>query len=117
MLRITQTRSDAVHTLRDHLEALTRALDLQTKGVIRQNVTIVGAVVDERGHVALQGQYSTGELRSFTRKDYLPDGDDGSSLVYQVEVLEALALEHVSTAAALTRLEATQALLENPPGA
>ena len=109
-------RPHVLDRLHDHLGLLTAAIDRQAPVLLRKrDVRIVGSRLDERGHVVLIGQYSIGGTREFTRDDYLPDGDDGSSLVYQAQVLESLALEQTAVMQAVEALEATQFVLENPP--
>lgn len=111
-----QVRPLVIQRLKEHLGIVSSILDKQAPGVLRkQNVRIIDARQDDRGHASLIGQYDTGETRVFTRTDYLPDGDDGTSVVYQAQVLEHLALEQAAVARALTSLEASQRLLDNPP--
>lgn len=111
-----QGRPAVIERLKSHLGSLTGTIDKQAPVVLRKHdVRIVDAFIDDREHATLIGQYSTGERREFTRKDYLPEGDDGTSVVYQAQVLEQLALEQAAVARALGELEKTQRLLDNPP--
>lgn len=110
-------RATALNGIKTHMEGLVKALDTQTSAVLhKSDVRIVDAYQDERGHTVLVGQYETGETREFTRNDYLPGGDDGSSLIYQAKVLEALSLEFSALLGAAEYMEDAQAVLGNPPG-
>lgn len=111
-----QSRPVVIERLKGHLGVIASMLDKQAPVLLhKKDVRIVDSHEDERGHTVLVGQYGTGEHREFTRRDYLPGGDDGTSVYYQAQVLEQLAREQAAVVAALRELGESQHLLDNPP--
>lgn len=109
-------RPATIERLKEHHGLIAHAIDKQAPVVLgKPNVRVIDYREDERGQPVLIGQYSIGGTREFTREDYLPNGDDGTSVFYQAQVLEQLAREQAAIAAAIRTIQDTQRLLNNPP--
>lgn len=116
MTYMNQTRAAVIDALDHHLAPLSRALDVQARALLRKdNVSVIGAMTNDRGHVELIAQYDTGEVHRFTRNDLLPDGDDGASLAYQANIVERLALEYEAAVNALDAAKRAAYVLNTPP--
>lgn len=111
-------RVTALQELQNHRAETIVALDRQAAGLVGGGSgNVRGARVHDDLGVLLTCVTPAGDQYEISRADYVDGGgaDPSSSYVYQVRILEQMALELTALDIALQQIKATQTLLDSPP--
>lgn len=113
-------RVTALQELQNHRAETIVALDRQAAGLLGGGSgNVRGARVHDDLGVLLTCVTPAGDQYEISRADYVDGGgggaDPSSSYVYQVRILEQMALELTALDIALQQIKATQSLLDSPP--
>lgn len=112
-------RVTALQELQNHRAETIVALDRQAAGLLGGGSgNVRGARVHDDLGVLLTCATPAGDQYEISRADYVDGGggaDPSSSYVYQVRILEQMALELTALDIALQQIKATQTLLDSPP--
>lgn len=116
-------RVTALQELQNHRAETIVALDRQAAGLLGGGSgNVRGARVHDDLGVLLTCVTPAGDQYEISRADYVDGGggggggaDPSSSYVYQVRILEQMALELTALDIALQQIKATQTLLDSPP--